>query len=1789
MKKAKRLLAALLSVVMILSAACIPAYAHKDETDNWYQPQVGSDGKYFFTYEQGAAYLLDMLDDMLKEANIYIGLRELDDMITTTIHVFSDTLAMDDDLPNGIDFRSVNAIIDTLKGLEEGLDEAVLVPVAKPFMGSLLDDYAIGQMGRLDRNVKRYNGINTDREVLEMLIGFLYDKKQLLTEIIAGTFDFGYLDGTIDDLIADLLPGGDAQNLDIGLKNMLYQMLVDETATIPEGETIDDAVQKVINWALIEGTGTSPDTGSTSLLGENFEPLMPAIADQPGGAGVLITPDDETFSADRDLDGVDETGLKMNTYQFVANLIKALMDGMLGPMLSELLCDLVGVEITEQYPYGDPAIMNDQMFSLIVGLVESLLTQNGAPDPVYTDDENTYPKLKIDAMIDWLFNGGGLDTFIKIDYQGLHIQDNFMSLLNDLIRLLVNMLPSLGLFESSAHLGYTADQLNAVWGYDANYQLIDENDEASLGQSYITYETKEIVYPTEISMVDGVETPTAYNYLSTQMPVNISDESAADYVNPDFIRVNYVVSTTQVYATVIKMALNDMIDGCYFPEWANDIPSVLAYGLAALAAPATPQNDYYERLDAYHTLTLNGGVGVVVDANNDAIDPIPYATVKSIEIKNMDGTVKERRDVTVPTGALNIGCSYLAAYLNTLVQLNDHGYFSTDTTLEKFASEVLIWGFTQYVPLLSGKDQDANGVIDSYIKDSSNADVKNPDTGAYVTTIWGADVQAFVESVADNFTNFKNRVYKETANFDAIYDLIDATVFGLLPTSWLPDINGSAQFINDWLLGNLIEFNLQDILGLLGVNNDSEAELNKYPLIPLIIRVLDRIFAAVFGDTGLLIPANRTGVVKSDNVTTMTTLDELLSCKVNGSASTSASLPYLVGQLLTMLECFKVPLLSTLLPLIASTDYERPYDTEYLTTKYSITDLENYVFGLTTNLNATPITSFDNESDANAAIDGTAKVQRTVDATAYEILLSNGTVYGPYATKAEADELLEVLSKCYIYAEPAGESIDDQTGETVKNYIYHAYRPWSYLETATKTAATETIDNKYVDNYSEYDLFKFSNLTARSTTNPLVSYESDQMYFFNYEDFGTSGYAFRNAKDAIDEGSAYVSEYNDYALNTLPAAYGEWLMFSVRQRLRAADLYDGNDDGYSVLSNTDTDYKEEQTTDADGNAVTNVIVPVDGDPGIPSSVYPFSTTSTTAYTYKDPKIGENITVTMDSIKATNYEQIALAVSYGDYPANDVTLTAFEAEDVVRLALGTMAFDITPKADGSYNAGSAQWETLTADQITTITTFCTNNGFKLEADEENGGYVIKRSAFEYTTNLSFSDISATPLTDSEYAGYADDTMAQQDEYTFADEIKIQIYRSYVDYIRDIYTNDRSIYNKIDYISFRIEEAEKVRRTGTDTTMLDWVINLTKDAYKDPDSRRRNLVKIGADQTTGEPITQKVYTTTSYETFREAYDFGKSLSDECANQILSDNEITQSLITEAYLGILKSYFALIEYTGDADRTQLNAFIATAEAILADPNKDDPVLGYKSGLDVLEATLADAIVVRDDQTIDCESQSEVDQMAAYLNQAIKGLVYNVAPSIVVNTGLGENAVGTVKISNENNRIVGQVFGLEEGVGAIMDIISLAGMKEDETAGDSITIVGSGHGLGTGAYYLGMMGKTSERFRYYAVLYGDINGDARIDGTDVVALELYDALDTVNAGAMGTARYEAADANRDGKVDHFDVDAIDKHRTFTKVENEDGTTSIYVIDQKEHSSGFTTADGDSSLIDEAATAVTE
>ena len=133
---------------------------------------------------------------------------------------------------------------------------------------------------RVCRNVPAKDGITgaSDLTVLTMLVRFLADNRNVLKKIATNQLGFGTLDSVIkgiSDVTEKLF--GDFPGF---LKNTLYGLLWNTNAdTAPAGWTYDKGLQDIINWALVNGTGTTAETGGYSILGPNAEGFLPALAD----------------------------------------------------------------------------------------------------------------------------------------------------------------------------------------------------------------------------------------------------------------------------------------------------------------------------------------------------------------------------------------------------------------------------------------------------------------------------------------------------------------------------------------------------------------------------------------------------------------------------------------------------------------------------------------------------------------------------------------------------------------------------------------------------------------------------------------------------------------------------------------------------------------------------------------------------------------------------------------------------------------------------------------------------------------------------------------------------------------------------------------------------------------------------------------------------------------------------------------------------------------------------------------------------------------------------------------------------------------------------------------------------------------------------------------------------------------------------------------------------------------------------------------------------------------------
>ncbi len=1727
MKKAKKLLALILAMVMIASAACLPVYA-KTAVSKYGEPEkLTSNQKYYFNADQGASYLLDLLDEMLAEAYLVLT---WDNLVGGS---FLGGIVEGIVGRETIDLSSIDNAIQSIYDLIDVVDSGLVGTIGGWIVGDL--DYL--EKTYLDPSMKRgsrsdnYSTGSNDMKILFSLVQWLGDTgvKDLLARVISGSADLGLLEDTITGLNIAGMPL--LEDIDKYLPVLLYQLLIDDTVTadtMPAGATIETALQKIINWALIDGTGESAADGGTSILGANFEPFI----------GNTLT-----------YDQVDVSNL--GVYEFVNNLLNGLLNGMLAPMLGDLIADLVGIE-------EDGSVDDESTFNLIIGIVEGLLVDNGAEPPVYTEAEDSRtPGGIVNDLVDWLFEDGALQVFIKTDITGIGLTDNFMSLLYDLIRIAINLLPALGL-EIPEGLLPSADALTETYYYKIVYdeetgeeigkvQCLKTDDERH-DQLYQTFYNKQICYP--VYKADG-KTIDYYRYFGgEELTVNTTDKTAGDYENPDFIRPYYIMSMDQVWAAAAKAAFNLISDGAYFKENTPDLAvptdtmeAVLAYGVAGLAAAVIPEGNWYDRLDAY---AITGSTE-------------PYEIRTGVVVKPLAFDNAAARSATkLPTGALEIGAGLGAYYLNTLLDLSANQRFTVlNTSFEQLLTEVGLWGMTTYVPILSGEpNSDGNIYTSQYT--GPYGEPRYPGTFA-------AETSALISKCYKNFTS---RELVANPDWNAIYDYLDSTLLSLIPADWLPEqYYDSYSLFNDWLFGNIVKFDLQGLLGILSANNEGELTL---PLVTVLLRVIDRVLALVFTGEAVMLPTDRNGTGSNSVFARHTTVTTLTAFLDDGDGNVNGSLPTFLVRLLTLLNKHKGLLLTTFLPLLLGGTWERPFDRDALKidsnfanvlgtdmTRYKISDLENQIRTLTKNVNATQInrTVYTSSTPVEYGVYASAEAAAAAQAALGENYISteqgtaeDGSVTYIVYRGLNADDVLEQ------YKAQMGEDADiyvetiekvASTATTPAVYEFNVYENKDFYTSADHAIVTDEFGEK-----NKFSNFRYKSIIPASTSNPLVKWDSSEAYYFwESEDSNPNAFYYANLKDSIKDAESFVSTYESFATSTLPDAFGAWFEYSIDAYMVAAGLYDSNLDG--VVNPED-----------------------DGYPSAPTAMYPYyNDGDTTQQSWVDVAIDESVKQARNSFNRTNYELLVMAEAYGNDTRNNVPLDLYYTEKVVRYALWNsngnnaseaMKFDITAEADGSYignGTASRQWKDLSATEIQKVRELCNGYYMYLEQDAETGEYDIYRKAFTYASNLQYhqaadgsNTISASPVTSRNYV--------RDDGPSPYQEAQNAIYDGYIDYIKELYSLRRSLYNQLDTLNWRFKAAEDNRATAIDPTMLNWALALTKDAYSDSVGRRNQKYVNTVD---GVEIYSKVYTSSSYAVFQKAYEYAYDLS----KSGIGEGQVTgttQSMVTKAYQNLLAAFNALVDYLGDADWVQYKETLTLAQqlskTVAQGGYADHETLGLQTeSRQALSTVITQALAFSGELTeagdkyrkenFDCERQEEIDAMWASIDAVIKNLKYLSNPNIAIADGSNNMLVETSKeYDNQGNAYTyGWIFGLEEGRGLDISNVTIVGMLVNETKGDFITPEPSALGMGTGSRIDGYV-DNGVRFSYRGVLYGDLNGDARIDGTDWAKVSYY--LLTGQTGINEAHVIEAANADHQHGITIADADLIKAHYNYSKTINQ-------------------------------------
>ena len=238
MTKAKRIMAVLLSAIMIFTTMSVAASAaHSPYLDGAITDQYNSIDRVELELNQKASLLLDQLDVMLQKEDIYIDIP----------------------LIGSIDLRSTDAALDSIYSITGNW---------------LFGDLTVGDLGVLEdsrseiASVRRVTEGKTDMDVIRSLVAYLAGcAEDGLLNIVNKNFNWGILKGFLPPefrIIIDDVPKF--------LKETLWDVLhpVNEV-TMPTGTTLDSIAQ----YALDHQVGA--EEGSPEALEVGFEGILPGF------------------------------------------------------------------------------------------------------------------------------------------------------------------------------------------------------------------------------------------------------------------------------------------------------------------------------------------------------------------------------------------------------------------------------------------------------------------------------------------------------------------------------------------------------------------------------------------------------------------------------------------------------------------------------------------------------------------------------------------------------------------------------------------------------------------------------------------------------------------------------------------------------------------------------------------------------------------------------------------------------------------------------------------------------------------------------------------------------------------------------------------------------------------------------------------------------------------------------------------------------------------------------------------------------------------------------------------------------------------------------------------------------------------------------------------------------------------------------------------------------------------------------------------------------------------------
>lgn len=384
MKKSVRLLAMLMTFAVFATMFSVGASARRYDYTQVEPGNYDSVGRPFLTHNQMGTLILDMVDEMLAEQQMY-NTFGIDEGIIHYELIF--------------DFTSIDKAIKSIKDLfGDGLIRFLL--------GTL--GFAFGDLEKINSSSiancpYRDDPNRPDYAILyPHITGFLGNNANILGKVVDGSLDMGIIDWAtgIQELTGDI---------PAMIKEMAYDAFFEDSpvSTVSATSSLDSMIQEKLRQLFF---GYTKPEGSEENV-EDIEPLFPSL--------------DPAYS------NLSSTSM----YTFIQQLLKAAIKDIGKPAIVDALYDLAEIEKTEEFPYGDPSATDFSVLGIALEFVG------------YTYDQELLqtPSLIIDGAVDYLFDVY-LKRFFLLDDTGIYLTSEFTNLIDQFIELASSIIPMFSVY-----------------------------------------------------------------------------------------------------------------------------------------------------------------------------------------------------------------------------------------------------------------------------------------------------------------------------------------------------------------------------------------------------------------------------------------------------------------------------------------------------------------------------------------------------------------------------------------------------------------------------------------------------------------------------------------------------------------------------------------------------------------------------------------------------------------------------------------------------------------------------------------------------------------------------------------------------------------------------------------------------------------------------------------------------------------------------------------------------------------------------------------------------------------------------------------------------------------------------------------------------------------------------------------------------------------------------------------------------------------------------------------------